>query len=191
MLSKENPRKGCMLLTWESFNFAIPSTSVLSKSSDSLPSNMKPGVIKETLHMVNKEKEHHLAVDGKCITQGLSGENLGDVSLLGHEGLPSLAERRKHIDEVKTKINSISSKINDQQKIDVVQQLRSLIIDFTPLISDLCRKWLERRKKLCNLEKKRNKNQDSKNKYQLSVSSIRTYLLRLENLITRYLAANK
>ena len=47
------------------FNFAILSTSVLSKSSDSLPSKIKPGVIKETLCMVNKEKEHHLAVDGK------------------------------------------------------------------------------------------------------------------------------
>ena len=77
------------------FNFAIPSTSVLSKSSDSLPSKIKPGVIKEALCMVNKEKEHHLAVDGKCITQGLSRENLGDVNLWGYEGPPSLAERRK------------------------------------------------------------------------------------------------
>ena len=74
------------------FNFAIPSTSVLSKSS------VKLGVIKETLCMVNKEKEHHLAVDGKHIIQGLSGENLRDVNLWGHEGPPSSAERRKEID---------------------------------------------------------------------------------------------
>ena len=133
------------------FNFAIPDTSVLSKSSDSLPSKIKPGVIMETLHMVTKEKEHHLAVDGKCITQGLSGENLGDVNLWGLEGPPSLAERRKQIDELKIKINSISSKIDDRLKIDVVQQLRSLITDFNLLISDLHRKQLERRKKLCNL----------------------------------------
>ena len=46
------------------FNFAIPSTSVLSKSSDSLPSKIKPGVLKEPLHMVNKEMEHHLVADG-------------------------------------------------------------------------------------------------------------------------------
>ena len=64
------------------FNFAILSTPVLSKSSDSLPSKVKPGVIKETLHMVNKEKEHHLAVDGKHITQGLSGEIL-EMSICG------------------------------------------------------------------------------------------------------------
>ena len=76
-------------------------------------------------------------------------------------------------------------------KINVVQQLRSLITDFTLLISDLHRKQLERRKKLYNLEKKRNNNQDSKNKYQLPLSNIRAYLLRSENVITRCLAVNK
>ena len=141
--------------------------------------------------MLNKEKEHHLAVDGKHITQGRSGENLGDVNLWGHEGPPSLAERRKQIDELKMKINSISSNIDDQLKIDVIQQLRSLITDFIQLISELHSKQLERRKKLCNLEKKRNNNQDSKNKYQLPISNIKAYLLRSENLIMRCLAANK
>ena len=173
------------------FKSAIPSTSVLSKSSDPLPSKIKPGVIKESLCMVNKEKEHHLAVDGKHITQGLSGENLGDVNLWGHEGPLSLAERRKQIDELKMKINSISSNIDDQLKIDVIQQLRSLIADFTLLISDLHSKQLEKRKKLCNLEKKRNNNQDSMNKYQLPISNIKAYLLRSENFIMRCLAANK
>ena len=68
--------------------------------------------------MVNKEKEHHLAADGKCITEGLSGENLGDVNLSEHNGPPFLTERRKQIDEYKKqKINSISSKIDDQLKI--------------------------------------------------------------------------
>ena len=45
--------------------------------------------------MVNKERKHHLGVGGKCITQSLSGENLGDVNLRGPEGPASLAERRK------------------------------------------------------------------------------------------------
>ena len=39
----------------------------------------------------------------KHITQCLSGENVGDVNLWGHEGPPSLAERRKQIDELKIK----------------------------------------------------------------------------------------
>ena len=73
----------------------------------------------------------------------LSGENLGDVNLWGYEGPSSLAKKRKQIDELKMKINRISSKIDDQLKIDVIQQLRSLITDFTLLISDLHRKQLE------------------------------------------------
>ena len=88
------------------------------------------------------------------------------------------------------KINSISYKIDDHLKTDVAHEIRSLITDFILHISDLHRKQLERRKKLCNLEK-RNNNQDSKNKYPLPIFNIQAYLLRSENLISRYLAANK
>ena len=52
--------------------------------------------------------------------------------------------------------------IDDQLKIDAVQQLSSLITDFTLLISDVHRKQLERRKKSYSMEKNRKQKQ---NKY--------------------------
>ena len=173
------------------FNFAIPSISVLSKSSDGLPSHIHPGILQPTLDLPPKNKQLCLAVDGKRLTQGLGAKNLGDVNLWGLKGPPSLCERNTHHEKLKEMVQTIHSHIDLELAIEVVLKLRDFLAEFSNLVKNLCKKQLQRRKQLANLEKKKSANPDTQNKFALAISSIKAYLLWSQNIITHLLVMNK
>jgi hypothetical protein len=186
---KGESRKGVYIPSKGKFNFAIPTTQILSKGIEGMPNNIPPGIIGHTIHMLDKSKQHHIAVDGKRITQGLSGTQLGDVHMWGLEGPPSLEQQHIKLQNFKEKLKSIEDEITDQLQNPLVLKVRSLLKDFTLLLRELRENRLDKTKRLSNLQTKAENNKDKN--YQLAISSVRSHLLRSANVVRRCLASNK
>ena len=85
-----------------SFNFAVPDDKVLHKSKTNIPRTIEPGIINESLLLIDKSKEIALSLDGKQTGKGLNNQGQGDVDLWGFEGPPSLQQTK---DENQCEIN--------------------------------------------------------------------------------------
>jgi hypothetical protein len=139
--------------------------------------------------LLNKSKQHHIAVDGKRVTQGLAGKQLGDIDMWGLEGPPSLQQQERKINNFKSQLAKIQTTIDDQLKSPVILEVRNLLKLFTELLKEIRENRLDKSKKLSSLLVKAENNKDKN--YQLAISSLKTHLLRSHNLIARCLSANK
>ena len=172
-------------------NFAIPSLQVLSKSCVNLPKKIHPGIILSTFDLLNKEKQHVISVDGKTISQGLAGKQLGDINLWGYEGPPSLEQAQQHLDFLTTKVQYIADSIDSTLNTDIIAKLRSLLTDITFVIKEARHHRLKQQRKFNTYKVKCEKNPDLAKKYELAISNMKAYLIRSKNFLTRALVTNK
>ena len=83
---KYNPKKS-------EVNFAVPDERYLRSMDRVLGRIIDPGIIDDSMKMIEGHKDIVLMADCKRLAKGLKGDSLGDVNLWGHEGNPTMKEK--------------------------------------------------------------------------------------------------
>ena len=92
-------------------NFVVPDERYLRSQDKILGRLIPPGIIQDSLNIVENHKDVVLMADCKRLAKGLKSDRMGDVDLWGHEKPPTLQEKldkyRAECDHVKDSIQSL------------------------------------------------------------------------------------
>lgn len=164
-------------------NFAIPSVSVLKKSSSQLPKLIMPGIIPSALNLLSKDKDYVLSVDGKSLSTGLLKDGFGDVDLWGEEvpTLQNFVTRLEHEIELISELSADSSR----------EDLQTVIRAVTMRIKDLRESLLGFEKAKDRVQNLARENPAHADKYNYAMASINAARINIRRCISALLLLNK
>ena len=175
-----------------SFNFAVPDDKVLHKSKTNIPRTIEPGIINESLILIDKSKEFVLSLDGKQTGKGLNNQGQGDVDLWGFEGPPSLQQTK---DENQCEINFYNNLALQLTNEDNMCQRSMRSLKFALQISshkikNLWESIVRHEILRSTFNNKIKKQPFLSSKYALALSEIEAFTARAETIISKLLAIN-
>ena len=80
-------------------NFAVPDERYLCRQDQRLGRIIQPGLINESMELIQDHQDIVLMADCKRVSKGLKSDNMGDVNLWGHEHPPTLQQRLQQLQE--------------------------------------------------------------------------------------------
>ena len=175
-------------------NFAVPSRSSIIQQSTTIPSALKPGVIKETLDAVARTtltNVNMMCVDGKKVNAGLDSDS-GDVDMFGFENSPTVNENKSRLDAEIEMIEIMKHSLSDQANtrdadendkiFSIIEMIRALIYILTNRIKD---GRILKQKQEYGLEKLKERagTEWRKSKFVFAISGIQTFLFRVKHFL--------
>ena len=121
----ENPDdKGCIDPSYSCINFAVPSRQNLYRDEEPAQSeSFCPGIFQQTIRNISEHMGNNaikLAVDGKKISRG-KGITMGDIDCWGHEGKPSLQEKKAEHDKQVAYLSSMLENLVQSDPNEILQ----------------------------------------------------------------------
>lgn len=177
-IEKSGHLRGC---TSQS-NCAVPSRRHLRKKC-TLASRVEPGLIEDSFKILDTDKKYFLAVDGKKVNRGLSGQSEGDIDLWGFEGPPT---KKSNIDRLNRELQYIEEAKHDPSADRLREIVQMLSFRLKALRAKVAHWYKFRMEKV----KQEGNNPDNKDKYQYAISQANTALYQLKSLIKDILDVN-
>ena len=156
-------------------NFAVPNKRHLKNYRDPFVQEILPGIIPQSLDMLENKTDQILMIDGKKLARGLRPNFSGDVQTWDLEEPKSLQEVK---DQLKYEVETIENA--SQEFKDVSEDRRFFILEgFIKLLSkrvmEVRHRQLKAKKQLACNEKK-NQEVGLVKRYQFTISASKTYL---------------
>ena len=175
-----------------SFNFAVPDDKVLHKSKTNIPRTIEPGIINESLLLIDKSKEIVLSLDGKQTGKGLNNQGQGDVDLWGFEGPPSLQQTK---DENECEINfyhNLALQLTDEDNMcqRSMKSLKFALQISSHKIKNLRESIVRHEILRSTFNNKIKKQPFLSSKYALAFSEIEAFTAPAKTMISKLLAIN-
>ena len=176
-------------------NFAVPSLSTLLRQNTDIPKQIMPSVFTDIIENISLKQnlscnEYILSYDGKGVAQGFRGPNLGDISLWGLKGPPTLEEEQKCLDEELKFSHNLVTDVDEESLISKRQILQHLLFKVTSRIKQLRSIIKEQEKVRAHCLKMKEKNPDYDLKYS-SLSSAEEIILDCKLTVKKCLQFNR
>ena len=183
--SKYDPKIG-------SFNFAVPNERLLKKSRTGLPKVINCGLIRESIPLLDMEKEFVLSLDGKQVAPGLLNESDGDVNLWGYEGPPSLEENLERLRLQESFILEVAKKasIENSDFEDICSDLKLVVQILTKRIRSLREAKVKYEQLRARFGKKIKLQPEIGSRYTVAFSDIDSFIRRADIAIDKLLKMN-
>lgn len=169
-----------------SINFAVPDERHLRHWNKKFGKIIKPGIIQETVDMVQNKGGLILMTDIKRLSPGLRGYSDGDVNLWGHEPPPTLQDRQQRMEAQMRHLHTLSDHIdscNNEGDLDV-SYYRSTIHQISLSILDIKDRYVQERKKMKYFSTKRTQSGIA-TLYNKKISLCRTNLYCCSNIVKK------
>ena len=95
-------------------NFAVPDKRYLRCQDRRFGKLIQPGIMKDSLRILQDHPDVVLMADCKRLSKGLKGECLGDIDLWSHEGPPTLEDKLQELEHHKRIISEGIEFLEDQ-----------------------------------------------------------------------------
>ena len=135
-------------------NFAVPDERYLQSMDSVLGRIIDPGIIDDSMKMIEGHKDIVLMADCKQLAKGLKGDSLGDVDLWGHEGNPTMKEKLEEFREQYSFLTQPTKQLPDSNDdIEVYMNLIGILKMITEKIGDVRLVEIQECRQLLNHER--------------------------------------
>ena len=132
-------------------NFAVPDERYLQSMDRVLGRIIDPGIIDDSMKMIEGHKDIVLMADCKRVAKGLKGEFLGDVNLWGHEGNPTMKEKLAQFRDQYNFLTRLTKQLADSEDdIEVYMNLLGVLKMITEQIREVRLVEIQERRRLLN-----------------------------------------
>lgn len=167
------------------FNLPVPSLRVLRKGNATLRKKLKPGLLPESVDILDKDKKYFISVDGKTVNRGLTGLDEGDIDMWGYEERPSKEETlRKYSVDLE-----MFSALNEGEGASI-SSLREAVISLSSQARRLRHSVCKWEKLRLDKTKEKEKNPDNADKYVYAISTANANLFLCKQCLRSILSLN-
>ncbi|MCG8623635.1 MAG: hypothetical protein MJE68_16785, partial [Proteobacteria bacterium] len=114
-ITSEKAKKGIFKPFEGEFNFPVPSITTLKKLDIGYPTQIPVGIIQHSLELaIERAKtgdEFILSFDGKLISPGCKGKDIGDCNMWGREGPPNISKALKILESTLKAADNVSCEL--------------------------------------------------------------------------------
>ena len=108
-------------------NFAVPDECYLRCQDRRFGKLIQPGIMKDSLRILQDHPDVVLMADCKRLSKGLKGERLGDIDLWSHEGPPTLGDKLQELEHHKRIISEGIEFLEDSDDLDLYMKLKLIL----------------------------------------------------------------
>ena len=183
--NKYNPTVG-------NFNFAVPDDKILNRSKTNIPSSVEPGIITDSIKLIDKTKQIVLSMDGKQTGKGLNNKGQGDVNLWGFEGPPSLQETLHENQREVNFFNNLALQLTDETTFceSAIKKLKFALQISSNKCKNLRESIVRHEILRSSFNNKIKKMPMLSSKYVLAFSEIDAFITRAKSMISKLLEIN-
>ena len=108
-------------------NFAVPDECYLRCQDRRFGKLIQPGIMKDSLRILQDHPDVVLMADCKRLSKGLKGERLGDIDLWSHEGPPTLVDKLQELEHHKEIISDGIENLEESNDLDLYLKLKHIL----------------------------------------------------------------
>ena len=132
-------------------NFAVPDERYLRCQDRRFGKLIQPGIMKDSLRILQDHPDVVLMADCKRLSKGLKGEHLGDIDLWSHEGPPTLGDKLQELEHHKRIISEGIEFLEDSDDLDLYMKLKLILKMSSLRIKDIREVLLKQMRRLSYL----------------------------------------
>ena len=132
-------------------NFAVPDECYLRCQDRRFGKLIQPGIMKDSLKILQDHPYVVLMADCKMLSKGLKGERLGDIDLWSHEGPPTLGDKLQELEHYKRIISEGIEFLEDSDDLDLYMKLKLILKMSSLRIKDIREVLLKQTRRLSYL----------------------------------------
>ena len=193
-VTSSKSRKGYYKPVEGEFNFPIPSLPTLKNLHIGYPTDVPVGIIQHSLDLASERAkegdEFILSFDGKLISPGCKGEDIGDCNIWGREGPPTLAKALKILQRTLKCAQNIDVDMQNRPLTVHKEFIDNLLVTSTRRIKMLRQRisgtFYLRKKLIANV----GDNQELQYKYRRRMSTLNHNTAECESVVRRLLEIN-
>ena len=134
-------------------NFAVPDERYLRSMDRALGRIIQPGIITDSMRILEKHKDIVLMADCKRIAKGLKGDCLGDINLGGHEGSLTLQEKLTEYGQNCHEMQQYIRTLAADSDLQIYLNLRRVMKILTTQLKEVRLIEIQERRRLLNHER--------------------------------------